>query len=335
MGFTGPAPNQQVHHTYAMETASVYSFSPEVPWERLNVKLPGMVVPGKAHVAEEEESFETASVFSCISGSDKSLHDEPYIHLPLGEGVLSADDNKQATRPEVAEGKCKCNGRCTCATAGPGSEKNPAFRLRRRGRLANSLASAEVLRKATMEVGGKTSLCGARLWIEALRDAGAKVVERRQVHLKEGNDELLVIESDHKQIAFSLGVYSRLAAYACYKPRTRTLVAALRSRAVQFSDELGHSPELRAWITPGTVALAMVVLPHEEVGYESMAGALGARSDVNTKRFDTGDIPAQMSRVVKGRELKIEMTHWSDSLWPWLIGGTNVRSGRKLPRDSK
>jgi hypothetical protein len=161
---------------------------------------------------------------------------------------------------------------------------------------------------------------------------------------------VLVLLLDGSEIAVSLDMYAKLYAYCVFRPRTSDLVPSLRSRGVQFAKELGLHVRHTAWVLPGTVALAMQVLGHEQKSFESIGGLLGQKSNRHTDRFQRARVPAIATRISGPQEdplpellrpgvravrhvkpMRLEINDWVDKAVMLCVGGWRVRGGRSLP----
>lgn len=254
-----------------------------------------------------------------------------YPEGQVGESQVVSDARHLAHEP--------CYGRRHgMASVRPGAalEKLSGFRLRKRGRLTREIAKAvQTSLVGTREAGGKTSLNAARLWREAISDFGAKVLRCDRVDLeqKDGeltSDHLLVLGYGKEQMFLSLTAYSRLFSYACFRPRTKTLLPSLRTRAAQEMKDLGHGREAIALLLPGTVSLAMHVLPWESSQFTNLSGPEGKESTRHSKRFDLGAVPDTLRYTFLGKPREVDIT----SRWHRLLGVLprfHVRDGRDLP----
>lgn len=160
-----------------------------------------------------------------------------------------------------------------------------AVRLRRRQRWSNQLVE-----KLGLERGKLGSFLAGR-WIPDLpsyaRDSaghflssllanGAKVLGGGLLPTsrKVGQE---TVTGETPYLRLGLGVHehvvlvdllAKLALYACYRRRDSTLVAALRTRAIEWAKDHGVLDRDAALLVPGTVALAFLRSSPEEAGAE-------------------------------------------------------------------
>jgi len=220
----------------------------------------------------------------------------------------------------------------------PGNQ-GPGFRLRRRGRLTRAMESA-VSRavRGTAFDGGKTSQSLVSVWISLIHDlSGAKVTGGNRVEFDEdGNDWLLTLKSGENESAISLGMYVKIQSYACFKPRTQELAQSLRARAMQASKELDYPTQYAAFVLPGTVALAMLVLPHERDAWAGMGSKCGHASGKTAVQFANGEVFETYRYAMRsGREIVLQ---GSSGFSRWLklcAGGQTTARARQLPRNKK
>nr|QXN75446.1 MAG: hypothetical protein [Grapevine-associated tombus-like virus 4] len=210
----------------------------------------------------------------------------------------------------------------------------PAYRLRRHGRLTNQMekTATEAL-DLLLESGGlQTSSNVVGTWVRLIQEAkGVKLARGERVSWlqEEGKPELsdwmLEVVVDGRTQLMSLVTYTKLFNYACFRPRTAELVAALRTRAVQLHKELDYPENLGALVLPGTVAMAMHVLPHESRSWDAMGGEVGFRSSRASGWVAARTVPETHVRT------GLRVASWVDRMCVAIAGGTTTR-GRVLPR---
>jgi hypothetical protein len=162
--------------------------------------------------------------------------------------------------------------------------------------------------------GSETSHRFARLWLETLNVSGVKVTGGHQVVLSEGSaavlaedgsvktpasqasvDWLLTVRIGGIESVVSLGMYAALAAYACFRPRTRELLVAMRSRGVQVGKELGLPMMHLSFCLPGSVALAMSVGRIERNAWATLGTRTGHFSQELASQFAEGTVHPTVS----------------------------------------
>lgn len=290
-------------------------------------------------------SFTTAPEVSSVDPTQVPL---PSSRAPsVTELSFGSDDTSARTAPVAwASPTISCTSvsesaaydrRRMAAGGCPSKSVLLGFRFRRRGRLTNAIARAvsHVIPGSREEVGGQSSLSPLQVWRETIQLAGIKVVDIHRVDVSDVSDWLLSLQHEEQTAVISLRVYAHLAAYVAMRPRTRDLVLNLRARAVQKAKEVyekcpEYSPLLTSWVVPGCVALAMLVLPHEQSSLEFMAGSIGDRANKHTNTVKTGVIDRSYS--VRGASSLCPNESWGD----WALGlcaGMSVRRGRTLPED--
>lgn len=255
--------------------------------------------------------------------------------------------------------KSQCCGRSTVATSSPGLT-GPGVRLRKRGVLASMLRHSA--KEVGLTAGGDTSQFLSHLWCNTLHADGAKVISNHRVPYGEKDAQnkhsqsecVLTIRLDGVELAVGLSIYVKLYAYACFRPRTSDMVASLRSRAAQYSKELGIPQALLSWVLPGTISLALQVLRHEGVGFEAIAGYPGKVSDKQTGRLVKAQVPELHIRkaaiqcvplpILAGplggyrvtKEVRLEGGGFTNWLVRAIAGGSyRYRPGRTLPAPAR
>lgn len=146
---------------------------------------------------------------------------------------------------------------------------------------------------------------------------------------EKSTDELLTVRLSGGQLAVSLRIYTRLFAYCAYRPRTQELLSSLRSRCIQYGKEMDASPEYVALVTPGTISLAMQVLPFERSAWATLGGVQGHVGRELSKQYTTGTVP--WTHKASGTPLRgfWDRLKYIDTL---LVGG-RMAAGFQLPRD--
>lgn len=295
----------------------------------------------------EEEQWETRSMTNSVCSQHTELYseaDSPRIPVnlprcgPVGwasEPVDPADELGLGS--QVAE--VSPVGRQSEARPGPGP-MDPGFRLRRHGRLTNQMerAAAEAL-DPLFESGGQTSSRVVGTWIRLIREAkGVKLARGERVTWwqeeatgdkpgKVGEDWMIELVSDGRSQLFSLVAYTSLSSYVCFRQRTAELVSALRTRAVQKLKEMNYPEHLSGLVVPGTVSLAMQILPHESRAWDSMGGEAGWRSGRTSGWISRRVVPETHIRT------GFRVTSVWDRVCVAIAGGRTTR-GRALPRAS-
>lgn len=262
------------------------------------------------------------------------------IDIHAGPTVGSADaseDPKTYSSKDIVGDR-----RRTRVRIGPTAEERlSGVRLRCRGRYTREIE--RTVRGAMADAGkggGKTSLNPARLWTEAIRNFGAKVTSVDRVELESGEfDHFLTLEYGREGFFVSLRAYTRLFTYACFRPRTKDLLPALRTRCAQTLKDAGHSMEVTAALVPGTVALAMHVLPWESRHFRSIAGENGERSRLDSEMFAAAAVPTTLEFTRRGwfsgrpKPTTVVADRWYHGALAYLPR-FHLKAGRTLPATS-
>jgi hypothetical protein len=126
--------------------------------------------------------------------------------------------------------------------------------------------------------GGETSQGLASSWVKAIYGRGAKVLSVDLVELKEQKEErpavvdaVLEVLLDGQVVVVSTLVLARCLSYVYFRERTDDLVPLLRSRAVQYGNQLEYPAHLLALVVPGVVATAMKVGELERSAREAVS----------------------------------------------------------------
>jgi len=170
-----------------------------------------------------------------------------------------------------------------------------------------------------------------------LRSSGLKVTAGHRVQTgtveNPTSDWVLTLSQGEREIAISLEAYAALHKYCAYRPRNQELLLTLRTRCVQFLRESGMSDLLASWVVPGTVALAMHVLPLEAEAMEFTAGPLGVRSVGSDEMVRKAKVPDVVDvRTASGSVVKIVQDGWMSRFVSLCAGTRTLRPGRSLPR---
>jgi len=150
------------------------------------------------------------------------------------------------------------------------------------------------------------------------------------------DDWLLALFVLGQEIVVSMAMYAALSAYCTFRPRTKDLPATLRARGVELGKKFNMGEEITSWVLPGTIALAMQVLPREQTAWSSLGtGKTAERQRQWTDHMVSGDTPA-------ARKVYTSSHGWVtlSSFVPWprltrLLVGGRIERGRNLPSPAK
>nr|ALM62233.1 hypothetical protein [Soybean leaf-associated ssRNA virus 1] len=235
-----------------------------------------------------------------------------------------------------------------------GSHRRPfGFRFRKRGRATREIERMFATRtpgayKAMGGMGysgGWTSSFSVSTWLRAVMQVdGAKFLSGERVTVGEGDhavdDWMVCVSLGGGDVCFSLGLYVKLHAYACFRPRTLDMVASLRARAVQCSKELGLPDDYSAFVLAGTVALAHHVLPVESSAWRSLGAVAGLRSERASHDVTVGMVPGVRhvpADDVRGQHSRHEpfSIRSSADWWCALIAGGRRTDRRSIARAAR
>ena len=220
-------------------------------------------------------------------------------------------------------------------SVGP-SKDGSGIRLRLRGRLTCKLQEAVsgCNVRLTGDGGIKSSPGVAASWIRHFAAGAGKLVDHQRVCVGDdgnGVDDFIVLSFQGGEICVSLTMYCKLYAYVMYRERTLDLIPSLRSRCIQYGKELGASAEYVALVTPGTISLAMMVMPMEKAGWNAMfSRGLARERERYNGEFGSGEVPRKLSDTGQA------YVTWKDRLrrFDVLIAGSRgmLVQGRSLQK---
>lgn len=175
--------------------------------------------------------------------------------------------------------------------------------------------------------GGKTSSGAVSAWFSELFQSGVELVSSERVAgVGSGGkivllDNMLVVRNGGVETKVSMEIYAALHSYVVYRPREKSLLGVLRSRAKTLAKEIGLSRAYLATVMAGTVALAHLVSCNERAGWRFLGGDAGVLADEHTDALESGSVDV-VPELAAASGLEVAYSFPEELTWGRLLRGS-------------